>query len=302
MAQVRPLFVIPLIAPVARDDAAVKFRPVLRVIHETQFRGRIEILPRSGRESGRHEGREAQIDFRAVFHIVFIAVALQSGNGLIGPSEFDRQVFRAVEQVAVAVGEYRGGPQVSRGVRTLQFRTDRVRGIGFHPDVAVEQGIRRIRFRVVDGGVAEGRQAVQGPVGIVRVHGAKDAVRADIHLAVIYPFDDFGPVVEAVGQSPVVQRVGRGVVIVVVLVEGDAAHTVGAVVFGMVHAVRPLETERKGGTVVKGHRVGTEGNIFLVQAVISLVAECRDNAVAFGLQQTDVEWGAAIQKRGKGIG
>ena len=96
----------PAVGPCAGEQAAVKFRPVLRVVHERHLRGRLEALLRVYAHQRREQGGEAQTRLHARLHVVLVAVALQACYGLVGASQLEREAFRAAEYVSVGVAHH----------------------------------------------------------------------------------------------------------------------------------------------------------------------------------------------------
>ena len=92
--------VLPLVSPTSREQTAVELRTVLRVVEQRQDGRCLELLLLLVRNAGESESGKLQTNLAAVFNVVLARVALEAADGFVGTTEFDREEFRTMHEVA----------------------------------------------------------------------------------------------------------------------------------------------------------------------------------------------------------
>ena len=160
----------PLIGPAPRKYTAVELRTVLRVVHQADFRNRLQVAVEAAGEKWKLEGGQPEARFHTVFHVVLAAVAFQACNSLVSTAQFDCERFCAFEEVAVGESGCNGSTEVAVSVRAVSLCTNAVVGVALQEDVGVK--FRDAVFRVghkMDGRVIDSGQAVQTRISVLHV-------------------------------------------------------------------------------------------------------------------------------------
>ena len=115
--------------------------PVLQVVGQRDFAGGSAAAGEVAGEEGRHHAWEDEFGLQAIFLVIFVLIALKSGNGLEGGTQLYAEHLGTAEEVAILVSERRCGTEVACGVGALRLEGQRGRLVHRELNVAIQKAV-----------------------------------------------------------------------------------------------------------------------------------------------------------------
>ena len=97
--------VVPLIFPRYGEHSAMELRTILHIVVGRELRCSIDSTTEATRQERSDKSGEGKVRTDAIFHIVITGIALQSSDGLVGTTQFDREILRTTKDVTVLEGQ-----------------------------------------------------------------------------------------------------------------------------------------------------------------------------------------------------